>query len=258
MLRASPCSAGAAAGRGPPKAAVRPTAAAGKGPAFFHQHRRRRRQVAASSSSSAPRPPSRPLTSSSSSSSSSLATPRAAANAAASTLPSPSFDWAANWYPVGSVLSTLDPSKPNKVTLLQRSLVVWLDGSGEGEGEGGEGPEESPSSSASPSWRAAVDECPHRLAAMSDGRLEKGVLSCRYHGAKKKPKREFFLIFLDFFLLFSLRFSTHKKKKKKKKNHRLGIRRRARQVHPVPSGERRPGRGHRPLVPSRQAPLFPL
>ena len=94
---------------------------------------------------------------------------------------------------------------------------MWLDGSGEGEGEGGEGPEESPSSSASPSWRAAVDECPHRLAAMSDGRLEKGVLSCRYHGAKKKPKREFFLIFLDFFLLFSLRFSTHKKKKKKKK-----------------------------------------
>ena len=45
---------------------------------------------------------------------------------------------------------------------------MWLDGS-----EGGGAP---------PSWRAAADECPHRLAALSDGRLEGGVLSCRYHG----------------------------------------------------------------------------
>jgi phenylpropionate dioxygenase-like ring-hydroxylating dioxygenase large terminal subunit len=61
------------------------------------------------------------------------------------------------------------------VTLLGRDLVVWLDGSA--------------GSRSAPSWRAAVDECPHRLAAMSDGRLENGVLSCRYHGAVEKEGR---------------------------------------------------------------------
>ena len=38
------------------------------------------------------------------------------------------------------------------------------------------------SASASPSWNAALDVCPHRLAALSSGRLEDGILTCRYHG----------------------------------------------------------------------------
>ncbi|CAK0784783.1 hypothetical protein CVIRNUC_007987 [Coccomyxa viridis] len=74
--------------------------------------------------------------------------------------PKPDFTWSKNWYPV-AVASLLEEDKPNKVTLLGRDYVVWY-------GDG--------------MWNAAKDECPHRFAALSVGRVEDGQLFCRYHG----------------------------------------------------------------------------
>mmetsp|Transcript_16078 Transcript_16078/g.48171 ORF Transcript_16078/g.48171 Transcript_16078/m.48171 type:complete len:558 (+) Transcript_16078:141-1814(+) len=73
------------------------------------------------------------------------------------------FNWARQWYPV-AVADQLDPTRPNKATLLGRSLALWRD----------------PDSV----WRAFEDRCPHRLAPFTEGRVEEadGLLSCSYHG----------------------------------------------------------------------------
>ncbi|KXZ42581.1 hypothetical protein GPECTOR_132g593 [Gonium pectorale] len=72
------------------------------------------------------------------------------------------FVWTRNWFPV-AVLECLDPSRPHPFKLMGRDLVLWRDGSG--------------------SWRAFADACPHRLAPLSEGRVEKdGTLLCAYHG----------------------------------------------------------------------------
>jgi phenylpropionate dioxygenase-like ring-hydroxylating dioxygenase large terminal subunit len=73
------------------------------------------------------------------------------------------FDWKEVWYPV-FYLDDLDRTKPNKFTLLERDLVIWWDRQGE-------------------CWRAMEDQCPHRLAPLSEGRIaEDGLLECPYHG----------------------------------------------------------------------------
>eukprot|EP00775_Hariotina_reticulata_P012636 gene12636-12765_t len=72
------------------------------------------------------------------------------------------FSWAANWYPV-HVLDQIDPSRPHAIELLGKQLVLWKDGSGR--------------------WNCFADACPHRLAPLSEGRLEAdGTLQCSYHG----------------------------------------------------------------------------
>jgi len=73
------------------------------------------------------------------------------------------FDWKEAWYPV-FYLDDLDKTRPNKFTLLERDLVIWWDRQTE-------------------SWRAFDDQCPHRLAPLSEGRIaEDGLLECPYHG----------------------------------------------------------------------------
>ena len=73
------------------------------------------------------------------------------------------FDWAEAWYPVHYV-EDLDPAKPTRFTLLERDLVIWWD-------------------RAADCWRAFDDQCPHRLAPLSEGRIaEDGLLECPYHG----------------------------------------------------------------------------
>lgn len=74
--------------------------------------------------------------------------------------PAAPFSWRERWYPV-RLIADLDTAKPNALTVLGTPVVVWRSGA---------------------SWAAARDECPHRLAPLSEGRLEDGVLSCRYHG----------------------------------------------------------------------------
>ncbi len=71
------------------------------------------------------------------------------------------FQWTKQWYPV-AVVDFLDPSRPHAMQLLGKDIVVWRDGSGK--------------------WRCFEDFCPHRLAPLSEGRVESdGTLLCAYH-----------------------------------------------------------------------------
>lgn len=67
------------------------------------------------------------------------------------------------WYAV-AVLEHLDPAKPTPAQLLGMDLVLWRDKTG--------------------TWRAFQDCCPHRLAPLSEGRIDdkSGNLYCNYHG----------------------------------------------------------------------------
>ncbi|KAL9275969.1 Pheophorbide a oxygenase, chloroplastic-like protein [Drosera capensis] len=73
------------------------------------------------------------------------------------------FTWRDHWYPV-SLVEDLDPSLPTPFQLVGRDIVLWYDkGSSE--------------------WVAFDDKCPHRLAPLSEGRIdENGDLQCSYHG----------------------------------------------------------------------------
>lgn len=73
------------------------------------------------------------------------------------------FSWRDHWYPV-SLVEDLDSSGPTPFQLLNRDLVLWFDQSNS-------------------QWVAFDDKCPHRLAPLSEGRLdENGHLQCSYHG----------------------------------------------------------------------------
>lgn len=73
------------------------------------------------------------------------------------------FNWDKQWYPLAQV-DDLDPATPGHFRLLGRDLVVWFD-------------------RAENSWRAFADRCPHRLAPLSEGRIDQeGHLYCNYHG----------------------------------------------------------------------------
>lgn len=72
------------------------------------------------------------------------------------------FSWTKQWYPIAAV-QDLDPTRPHAEMLLGEKLVVWRD--------------------AESQWRCFVDECPHRLVPLSEGRIdESGSLMCGYHG----------------------------------------------------------------------------
>ncbi|MDF5725071.1 MAG: Rieske 2Fe-2S domain-containing protein [Rhizonema sp. PD37] len=71
------------------------------------------------------------------------------------------FQWTKQWYPV-AVVEFLDPSRPHAMQLLGKDIVLWRDGSSK--------------------WRCFEDFCPHRLAPLSEGRVEAdGTLLCAYH-----------------------------------------------------------------------------
>lgn len=75
---------------------------------------------------------------------------------------SEAFDWRRQWYGL-AIAADLVPGRPHAVELLGQPLVLWRDGEGE--------------------WRAFEDRCPHRLAPLSEGRVEgDGTLLCSYHG----------------------------------------------------------------------------
>lgn len=74
-----------------------------------------------------------------------------------------SFDWNRQWYPV-AVTNDLHTDAPYGVTVIGRPLAVWWDAS-------------------SSKWQVYADECPHRLAPLSEGSItEDGQLRCSYHG----------------------------------------------------------------------------
>ncbi|MGB7085268.1 MAG: Rieske 2Fe-2S domain-containing protein [Phormidesmis sp.] len=73
------------------------------------------------------------------------------------------FNWAEAWYPIHYV-KDLDKTKPTRFTLLEQDVVIWWE----------------PQSQI---WRVFADQCPHRLAPLSEGRInEAGLLECPYHG----------------------------------------------------------------------------
>lgn len=71
------------------------------------------------------------------------------------------FQWTKQWYPI-AVIEFLDPSRPQALQLLGKDLVIWRDHANQ--------------------WHCFEDACPHRLAPLSEGRVEPdGTLLCAYH-----------------------------------------------------------------------------
>lgn len=79
------------------------------------------------------------------------------------------FCWTKAWWPV-IPLHYLDPKKPMPVTMLGHTYVVWFEPKAE-------------------QWRVMEDRCPHRLAPLSEGRIDAdGTLMCSYHGAAHRAR----------------------------------------------------------------------
>ncbi|XP_058073800.1 protochlorophyllide-dependent translocon component 52, chloroplastic [Magnolia sinica] len=73
------------------------------------------------------------------------------------------FDWYSNWYPIMPVCD-LDKKVPHAKTVMGLDVVVWWDRMEE-------------------KWQVFDDRCPHRLAPLSEGRIDQwGRLQCVYHG----------------------------------------------------------------------------
>jgi len=80
--------------------------------------------------------------------------------------PSPQFDpqgfsWTRQWYVVG-IEEDLDPDVPHPIRVLGGRFVLWRDSKG--------------------AWHCQRDECPHRLAPLSEGKIVGDSLQCSYHG----------------------------------------------------------------------------
>ena len=75
-----------------------------------------------------------------------------------------SFDFFQHWYPILPI-EDIDLQKPTNATLLGIPIVIW----------------QSPSSD---TYQVFLDRCPHRLAPLSEGRIDDrtGNLMCSYHG----------------------------------------------------------------------------
>lgn len=87
------------------------------------------------------------------------------------------FDWKSNWYAVASA-QDLDPSRPHPLMVLGRRIVLWFDQRLQKEIQGG-----LDGGTHSTAWRCFLDQCPHRLVPLSEGRIdEQGLLQCSYHG----------------------------------------------------------------------------
>jgi len=74
------------------------------------------------------------------------------------------FNFFQHWYPLLPI-EDLEPSKPTTATILGIPLVIWR----------------SPNSA---KYQVFLDRCPHRLAPLSEGRVDEktGNLMCSYHG----------------------------------------------------------------------------
>ncbi|KGN66373.1 protochlorophyllide-dependent translocon component 52, chloroplastic [Cucumis sativus] len=73
------------------------------------------------------------------------------------------FDWYAQWYPIMPICD-LDKRVPHGKRVMGIDVVVWWDKNESG-------------------WKVFDDLCPHRLAPLSEGRIDQwGRLQCVYHG----------------------------------------------------------------------------
>lgn len=80
------------------------------------------------------------------------------------------FNFLQHWYPI-SPIEDLDPKVPTPITLLGRQFVIWKP-------------------KFSDRYRVFLDQCPHRLAPLSEGRIDDqtGNLMCSYHGWQFDPQ----------------------------------------------------------------------
>lgn len=80
------------------------------------------------------------------------------------------FNFFQHWYPVAP-LEDLDPQRPTPITLLGQHFVVWQPRGAD-------------------TYRVFQDQCPHRLAPLSEGRIDEqtGQLMCSYHGWQFDPQ----------------------------------------------------------------------
>jgi pheophorbide a oxygenase len=70
-----------------------------------------------------------------------------------------SFRWRENWYPL-AFTKTTDKKVPTRVELFGEPVVLWFD-------------------HVEQRWAAVLDKCPHRLAPLSEGRVdEQGQIEC--------------------------------------------------------------------------------
>lgn len=74
------------------------------------------------------------------------------------------FDFFRQWYPL-SPIEDINPKCPTTVVILGLRLVIWK-------------------SKSSKAYQVFLDQCPHRLAPLSEGRVDEktGNLMCSYHG----------------------------------------------------------------------------
>ena len=73
------------------------------------------------------------------------------------------FDWYSQWCPVMPICD-LDKRRAHVKKVIGLDVVVWWDRNEE-------------------TWKVFDDRCPHRLAPLSDGRIDQwGRLQCAYHG----------------------------------------------------------------------------
>ncbi|KAL3828874.1 hypothetical protein ACJIZ3_017676 [Penstemon smallii] len=73
------------------------------------------------------------------------------------------FDWYAHWYPIVPVID-LDKRRPHGKKVIGMDIVIWWDKNEN-------------------AWKVFDDSCPHRLAPLSEGRIDQwGRLQCVYHG----------------------------------------------------------------------------
>ena len=74
------------------------------------------------------------------------------------------FNFAQQWYPIIPLVD-LDPTRPTAATILGKRIVIWK-------------PQKSNQ------YRIFLDQCPHRLAPLSEGRIDETSdrLMCSYHG----------------------------------------------------------------------------
>ncbi|XP_062076559.1 protochlorophyllide-dependent translocon component 52, chloroplastic-like [Humulus lupulus] len=77
--------------------------------------------------------------------------------------PDEKFDWYSNWCPIIPVCD-LDKRRPQGKKVMGLDVVVWWDKN-------------------ESAWKVFDDSCPHRLAPLSEGRIDQwGRLQCVYHG----------------------------------------------------------------------------
>lgn len=78
----------------------------------------------------------------------------------------PAALWAKQWWPV-AFASTTDQERVHRCEVLGAGVALWCTSAGSGARE----------------WSAVLDRCPHRLARLSEGRVNgAGHVECPYHG----------------------------------------------------------------------------